>query len=181
MSDRLKYQLILLDYDGTLCNTKMGIAACIKETCKQLQLPEQDDETVSILIDRAQTTQVTLKSILPKHLYEDSKLVEKWLTTYRALYPQIAEPLTQLFPEVEETLADLKQNELHLVVISNKGQENLQQSLRQHHIFEYFEHVFGQHASRPSKPYANLWSQHIKPFYKQMDEQRILMVGDADS
>jgi phosphoglycolate phosphatase len=112
-----KYRLIIFDFDGTLADTFNAISSCLAKTFQRFHV--------------VPPTQEAVKSIIGLNLVDAFRLLNApingktdlsiWIAIYRALYTQIGEIQTALFPGTKEILAFAKRSDLKLAVISNKG------------------------------------------------------------
>lgn len=172
------YKLILLDFDGTLCNTKASIAWCIKASCQQLGYTEPSAAHIENLINRGLPATTTLAMLFSEKIKLSAAEQQRWLQCYRTLYKEQAHTLSKTFAGAAKTLGEL-QTHSHLVVVSNKGQAALEKALQYAELEPYIEHIFGNYNDRPHKPNPLLWEAYIAPLYPKIKAAEVLMVGDA--
>lgn len=173
------YQLILLDFDGTLCDTRPSIAYSITATCHALEITPPTPDKIDKLINQAMPAAITLQHIVSAEQYRQPEFIAHWRQTYQAIYQSKGAELSTTFADVVPTIATLKTRGHTLVVVSNKNQVLLEEALQKLQIDVYLSATFGDLPPRPTKPDSKLWSEHIATLFPHATPQDILMVGDA--
>lgn len=115
----MRYPLIVFDWDGTLMDSTVGIAASIQDAARDLGLPVPDRERASHVIGLGlQDSLRTAVPELPPERY--AEFVEAYRTHFRARQDDMA-----LFPGVRELLADLSRRGHRLAVATGKSRRGL--------------------------------------------------------
>ena len=96
-------KLIILDFDGTLGDTRGNIVLTMRQTLAQLGYPERDEETIAATIGLP--LEKGFEQLFPGI---DAEGVALCARTYRAIFEKNRKLLVpKLFPHVKETLAAL--------------------------------------------------------------------------
>lgn len=166
----------MLDFDGTLCASHEAILFCIKKTYETLSkvVPNHDfmDETIRSGLGM----ESTIKTLSPG--IADSE-VQKLLDTYETIYLQEGEQKSAPFAKAEEVLAKLHAARLILIVVSNKAVAAVNAALARFDLMRYIVMVVGDTKALRKKPDPMAYTDFIKPKFKTIPSNEILMVGDT--
>jgi phosphoglycolate phosphatase-like HAD superfamily hydrolase len=168
----MNYKLIILDFDGTLADTRAPIVQAKQETMKRLGLPVVDEELCASTIGlSAHLGFQQLYPDLPK------EKIDQCVTLYRSLFEEIiARTPPPLFPGVKETLHSLKENGKILTVATSRHNSSLHAFLDALEVTPFFSYILGGDDTRRLKPYPD-------PVLKTLKDLRIpagsaIVVGD---
>ncbi|MBO0357865.1 HAD family hydrolase [Hymenobacter sp. BT186] len=172
------YQLLLLDYDGTLCDTREAIKHSMRRTFQLLGYPAPPEALMDEAVGRGL---VLPDMLLWLHPPGTPPLPAVWVDTYRMVYNTEAEALATLFPGAGQVLATAAAHGQEVVVISNKGLDILENSLQRLGLREQVALVLGDSPSRvlPLKPDPALFTQVVQVHFPQVSPAATLMVGDT--
>jgi len=165
-------ETIIFDFDGTIADTKNSIIQTVRETLKELGLPEADDNNVKDTIGLP----ITDMFVKAAHIH-DNVLLEKAIQTYRKKYNDISLNTVQLFPHVEETLKTLHQKHITITVASSKGKDALLSLLASLNISNYISLVFGEQDVKNKKPAPDMALHIIEQTHS--NPKNTLVVGDT--
>jgi len=170
------YQLILLDFDGTLAATLDDVAWCMTKTFEAFGL--QPPSRKSVLA----TMGLPLEDVL-RALSEGKSVREEecWVRLYREIYKTDGALHTSLFPGVAETLALAHQHGIATVVLSNKGTSAIQASLERLGVISHVDLVFGGDLTEYRKPDPRLYTTNLKRILPAINDSEVLMVGDTET
>eukprot|EP01041_Mallomonas_annulata_P023890 gene23890-44498_t len=154
----MTYPLLLLDYDGTLCDTKPAIIYSAQETCRHFGIEIPSTEQLSDLISSGMRI-VEAFTVLAKDQILDGPL---WLAKYREIYQNEGDAQAQLYPEVEETLQHLAKQNVNLVVLSNKGVSAVEQSLNRFGLYDMMALIIGDGSLPKLKPHRMPYDDIIR-------------------
>ena len=165
-------KLIILDFDGTLGDTRANIVQTMRRTLERLGYPIPDEPTIAATI--GVPLEKGFEQMLPGISPADVALCA---ATYREIFEKCRkEMIPDLFPHVKETLEALKENGFILTVASSRSYGSLKQFLQDMGIAPYISYVLGANSVTHAKP-------HPEPVLKTMadlgyapDETRV--VGD---
>ena len=141
-------RLVILDFDGTLGDTRMNIVLTMKQTIARLGLPAAREEEIAATIGLPLEAgfEQLFPGLSPERALEGA-------ATYRALFEKNRKSLVpKLFPQVKETLAALKQKGYVLTVASSRRSPSLNEFLREMEIAEYITYVLGADNVTRAKP-----------------------------
>ena len=165
-------RLIILDFDGTLGDTRANIVLTMTQTLAQLGYPALDEETIAATIGLP--LEKGFEQLLPGIGPDDVALCAK---TYRAIFEKNRKLLVpKLFPHVKETLAALQEAGYALTIASSRSYGSLKEFLREMGIEPYISYVLGANSVTHAKP-------HPEPVLKTMADLgyapgETLVVGD---
>ena len=165
-------QLIILDFDGTLADTRDNIVRTLQASMHQLGLPVADEaacaSTIGLKLDDA-----------CRHLYPDgpADLADRFVETYREIFFRNKESLVPApFPHVLPTLRQLRQRGVVLTIASSRGTGSLHAFIDAMGLRNCISYVLGADSVEHTKP-------HPEPVLRTLRETGIdaahtLVVGD---
>ena len=165
-------QLIILDFDGTLADTRDNIVRTLQASMHQLGLPVADEaacaSTIGLKLDDA-----------CRHLYPDgpADLADRFVETYREIFFRNKESLVPApFPHVLPTLRQLRQRGVVLTIASSRGTGSLHAFIDAMGLRDCISYVLGADSVEHTKP-------HPEPVLRTLRETGIdaahtLVVGD---
>ena len=177
----MPYSLLLLDYDGTLCDTRQAIAHSLGRTFEAHGRPAPLPAALTAVIRRGLPLLETLRALAPAA--DPALITPDWVTTYRAVYVAEAEALVRPFAGAETVLAAAQARAVPVVVLSNKGVQVLENSLIRLGFRAYVGLLLGDGSfpgrPLPLKPDPAQFTDIIRPRFPNISLPDILMVGDA--
>ena len=165
-------RLIILDFDGTLGDTRANIVLTMRNTLEHLGYDVPDEETIAATI--GVPLEEGFEQMFPGISPADVALCAK---TYREIFEKNRKKLVpSLFPQVKETLAALKEAGYTLTVASSRSYGSLKEFLQEMGIAPYISYVLGANSVIHAKP-------HPEPVLKTMADlgftpEETLVVGD---
>ncbi|WP_192821490.1 HAD family hydrolase [Rufibacter sp. LB8] len=177
------YQVILFDFDGTLCATQASIIYTFQKTFAQRGAPIPTEEAIIHGITSGVTLVEFLPFLYPPLLHVPPTELQDWVQHYRNLYSQEGAAYTTLFPGAKALLQQLRQQGLVCVVLSNKGQQAIEEALAHFGLASNFDLVIGDNPALPlpKKPDPAAFLQVIQPRYPHVPPSGFLMVGDTQA
>ncbi len=173
----MDYQLIIFDFEGTLCNTKSIVEESLLASYCQLGYVPPTLEAIQEGFKQRNTTQKALKYISP-HLEESA--MESLLQAYAKNYTAYAkEQQAALFPGVIELFQKLQAHHIKSVIVSNLFVQGLEGIIKYFGLESYIVNYIGAEPNKFSKPDARLYTQYLEPFFPDLSRKNILMVGDS--
>lgn len=173
-----RFQLVLLDYDGTLFDTRRAVAHCLQRTFEVSAKPCPSNARVAAAVSRGLILEDTLL-LLDESLALRPAGLEHMVDTYRQMYRQQAPAIQQPFPEVVTTLRHLHAAGHKCAIVSNKGLAAIEQSLETCGLVSLIDAVFGHAPGRLKKPDPAVLTQYVLPSYRHIPINEILSVGDT--
>ena len=165
-------RLVILDFDGTLGDTRANIVMTMRLTLERLGYPIPDEATIAATI--GVPLEKGFEQMLPGISPDDVALCAK---TYREIFEKNRKQMVpDLFPHVRETLEALKESGFILTVASSRSYGSLKQFLQDMGIAPYISYVLGANSVTHAKP-------HPEPVLKTMADRgyspdETLVVGD---
>ena len=165
-------RLIILDFDGTLGDTRGNILLTMTQTLAQLGYPPQEEETMAATI--GVPLEKGFEQMLPGIGPDEVALCAK---TYRDIFQKNRKQMIpKLFPHVKDTLAALQEAGYVLTIASSRSYGSLKEFLSEMGIEPYISYVLGANSVTNAKP-------HPEPVLKTMADmgfpaEETLVVGD---
>ena len=132
-------KLIILDFDGTLGDTRANIVLTMRQTLAKLGYPEQDEETIAATI--GVPLEKGFEQMLPGI---DADGVARCAQTYRTIFQENRKQLVpKVFPNVLETLAALREKGYVLTIASSRSYGSLKEFLQEMGLAPYITYVLG--------------------------------------
>lgn len=167
----MKYKAILFDFDGTIADTAPGIVHTMCVTFAHLGMPIPDEAAMRATIG------LPLSKALQQanHLSDaDAALAAD---TYRQFFKSCEAGLITLFPQVKETLQQLREMGMRMAIVTSRNVESLQLVLSTHHIADYFEILVTNNDGLPHKPAPDMVLHLLNRM--EISADQTLVVGDT--
>ena len=165
-------KLIILNFDGTLGDTRANIVLTMRRTLVRLGYAVPDEETIAATI--GVPLEKGFEQMLPGISPADVALCAR---TYREIFEKCRKELVpNLFPHVMETLVALKESGYELTIASSRSYGSLKEFLQEMGIAPYISYVLGANSVTHAKP-------HPEPVLKTMADMgftadETIVVGD---
>jgi phosphoglycolate phosphatase len=169
------YCLVLLDFDGTLADTRPSVVFSMRHTFAELGGPLPGEEAI-----RATIGLPLARGIATLHPDLPAGEVSAWVARYRAIYAERAAPLTRLFSGAVETLHRLAEAGLALAVVSNKAQGPLELAVAEFGLAGLVAVAVGERPNGPAKPDPAFFESGVRPHFPDVAASQVLMVGDTE-
>ena len=171
-----KYNLIMFDFDGTICSTKEAITHSLERTFAYYKKKIPDKET----LDKAVSTGASLdKTILGLIKNPCGINISEWISKYRDYYKSEGQYKSFLYSGTRKLLKSLKDCDVKIVIASNKGYKAINESLEKMDISKYIDLVVAEEKGIEKKPSPMSFHKIIYPKFKMIDKERMIVVGDT--
>lgn len=160
---------LLLDFDGTLADTRSGIVATVRHTLREMGLSAVDEGEVCRRIG------LPLESVFRELAGLRGERLQKAIELYRAKYAGANR--ATLFPNVATTLAYYHSRRVGMAVASGKGKAALAALLERLGVGRYFSAVYGEQDAVRKKPAPDMALMAAQALGCSPGE--ILVVGDT--
>jgi phosphoglycolate phosphatase-like HAD superfamily hydrolase len=137
---------IILDFDGTLCDTSPCILRTMRKTFEVMNIPLMEEQEIKQLIG------LPLIEMFRRLTHLDEKGVELAAATYRAHFTDFAMGVAQPFPHVAETLKRLHEEGYKLAIATSRGRESLVMLLKELNLLQYFDEMATDQDVEEKKP-----------------------------
>ena len=165
-------RIIILDFDGTLGDTRANIVLTMTRTLERLGYPVPGEEVMAATI--GVPLEAGFVQMFPDISRDDAALCAR---TYREIFEQNRKSLApKLFPGVKETLTLLKNQGYILTVASSRSFKSLNTFLRDMDIAEAITYVLGADTVTHAKPHPEPVLKTLADLGYSADEA--LVVGD---
>ena len=165
-------RIMILDFDGTLGDTAGVIVKTMQATIKELGLPSRSDEQCAAMIG--------LRLIeIPPVLFPECELDgEYYASTYRRLFHDFnTEGAVELYPDVLETLIELKKRGIILTIASSRSKASLTEYVSALGLESVISFVLGADDVKDGKPAPEAVNRTLEKFGFLPEEA--LVVGDT--
>lgn len=176
----MNFQLIIFDFDGTLCATHNAIIHCVTATFGRFGRMPPDPTAVLTTIRKGVDLAETFRLLDPDLAMAGRTTVDDWVAAYRETYNAgIGQSLSRLFPGVRQTMASLHDAGIPMVVVSNKGERAIRNTLEHHDLDRYVDLLVADDGNHPRKPDPSTYVNRIAPRFPDIHPTHILVVGDT--
>lgn len=165
-------RIMILDFDGTLGDTAGVIVKTMQATIKELGLPSRSDEQCAAMIG--------LRLIeIPPVLFPECELDgEYYASTYRRLFHDFnTDGAVELYPNVLETLVELKKRGIILTIASSRSKASLTEYVSALGLESVIRFVLGADDVKDGKPAPEAVNRTLEEFGFLPEEA--LVVGDT--
>jgi phosphoglycolate phosphatase len=179
MPTKTRFDLLIFDFDGTLCDTHRAIAHCLERALAKYGRPIPPPAQMASIVSKGLSLAETIV-LLDPGLRGQSHAVAEMISAYRSFYPIEGDPLVTAFPGTKAALQTLHTLGATCIVVSNKGVDAIHRSLDRYGLAPFIDLVFGDQPGVPFKPDPALLTDHIAPKFPYIGKARILMIGDTE-
>ena len=165
-------KLIILDFDGTLGDTADLIIRTMQATIKELGLPSRTDKECGDMIG--------LRLIeIPHVLFpECGDISELYASTYRRLFHEFnTDGAVTLYPDVMETLMELKRRGKTLTIASSRSHASLAEYIENLGLSDIISYILGADDVKEGKPNPEAIFKTLERF--DFDTDETIMIGDT--
>lgn len=170
-----RFDAVIFDLDGTLCNTFEDLCLSLDAACTQFGYPTKSREHHLENINTGAYEFV--KSALPKDISDEQ--LSNVFSWYRAYYDTHFLDHTEVFEGMKELVQNLRKKGVKTGVLTNKVHSCTLMVIEKFFGLELFDGILGNTDSFPSKPDTPMTFEVLKRMGVKKG-QRIAMVGDSD-
>jgi phosphoglycolate phosphatase len=167
-----RMKLIILDFDGTLADTRGLIVKTMQQTLDALGLEPRTDDQCAAMIG------LPLKQAFTDLLPMTDEMGEQCVETYRRIFnANNALYIIPTFPNVLETLHQLHEQGYILTIASSRSNRSLMEFVNDMHLNEVIPYVLGAEDVARAKPHPDPVLQTLETFGCKPEDA--LVVGDT--
>ena len=167
-----KIKLIILDFDGTLADTRGLIVKTMQQTLEALGLESRTDEQCASMIG------LPLKQAFTDLLPMSDEMGGQCVETYRRIFNENnAVYKIPTFPNVLETLHQLHKQGYTLTIASSRSNRSLREFVNDMHLNDVIPYVLGAEDVTRAKPHPDPVLQTLENFHCTPDEA--MVIGDT--
>ena len=165
-------KLIILDFDGTLADTRGLIVKTMQQTLDALGLEPRTDDQCAAMIG------LPLKQAFTDLLPITDEMGDRCVETYRRLFNENnALYVIPTFPNVMETLHQLHEQGYTLTIASSRSNRSLREFVNDMDLNEVIPYVLGAEDVAHAKPHPDPVLQTLESFSCKPEDA--LVVGDT--
>ena len=165
-------KLIILDFDGTLADTRGLIVKTMQQTLDVLGLEPRTDEQCAAMIG------LPLKQAFTDLLPMKDEMGEQCVETYRRIFNENnALYVIPTFPNVLETLHHFHEKGYTLTIASSRSNRSLMEFVNDMHLNDVIPYVLGAEDVVRAKPHPDPVLQTLDTFGCKAEDA--LVVGDT--
>jgi len=165
-------KILILDFDGTLADTRGLIVKTMQQTISELQLPKRTDEECAAMIGLPLSK--TFTTLLPI----DAEMGLRCAETYRRLFEENNQPgVVPLFPHVAETLKELHQLGVTITIASSRSRASLMEFVEEFGFVDIVSLVLGADDVKEAKPHPEPVLQTLR--LMGFEPKEAIVVGDT--
>jgi phosphoglycolate phosphatase len=173
------YSSVIIDFDGTLFDTRRAISATLYETFAAYNVPPPSRERVEALIGRGVNLEETLTHLMPQSV--PAALLNEWVMTYRRIYNSgTGIRASTPFPGSRDALAELHAAGVPIVIASNKGEASVHAILTHFGMHDFVQLIIAARDAYPTKPDPRSYFDRIAPVLGTAASEHVLVAGDTD-
>lgn len=174
----LRYPVLLLDYDGTMAETRPAILRGIQEGLAEMGHAKLDRATLNEHLGRGATLHDFYRGLVAESTDEQA---DTFVASYRYHYLQADRDETVLFPGVKDTLRALAAQGYDMAVISNKHEPTLVDGIERFGLGTWIRLALGAVEDQPRKPDPAVWTERLQPVLGSAKPEDCLIVGDTSA
>jgi phosphoglycolate phosphatase len=173
------YSSVIIDFDGTLFDTRRAISATLYETFAAYNVPPPSQKRIEAIIGRGITLEETLTHLMPQRV--PAVQLNEWVMTYRRIYNSgTGIRASTPFPGSRGALAQLHAAGAPVVVVSNKGEASVHDILTHFGMHDFVLLVIAARDASATKPDPRSYFERIVPVLGTAACERVLVAGDTD-
>lgn len=167
------YQLVIFDFDGTIADTKEGIAETLNQSLINFGYLPVAPERIYGLIGLSLGT--IFERILGREISKEH--VESLVEYYREIYDSVAPTKTKLFDGIQEVLDYFEKTQTLIAIATSKGLRGVTRMLDTLRIRDQFACIITDHSVAKKKPHPDV----LRCILNELDiaSKDAMIVGDT--
>jgi phosphoglycolate phosphatase len=177
-----RYRLVIFDYDGTLCATHDAVSYSIRSAFVACGVRIPSEKQITEVIRAGCSLSDAVQRLHPERDLIDADLLDRLVARYRHSYANGGSALARVYDDAYGTFQSLHRSGTSIVVMSNKGEMALKQSLRDSELLGFVSLVIGDSTGgMPGKPDPAAYHAVIKPSFPTALSSETIIVGDTQA
>lgn len=168
-----KKEWILFDFDGTLFDTKEGVAKCTIHALEAFGIREEDWRTMDFMVGPP------LEYSFENHYGLKGEDIKKAIAIYRERYHEKGIFECSPYPGLTEALTNLREKGYKIGVASSKPEHLCRQILRNHGLEELFDDVCGADEATGRSVKKDVLLEALSRMGMGKNPSRAVLVGDT--
>jgi phosphoglycolate phosphatase len=162
---------IILDFDGTVGDTRQCIVSTMQLSFQLMGLPSAEESDIIPLIG------LPLVEMYRKLADLDDTQIDKITSIYRDNFSDLAFGNVRSFPHVQDTIKELHNKGYIITIASSRGHHSLLMLMQQLHIENYISIFMSDQDVKDKKPAPEMVIKTLEQTSTQPDEA--IVVGDT--
>lgn len=162
---------VLFDLDGTLVDSGPGITRCAQYALDYFGIHEPEAEKLSFFVGPP------LVNTFMGHYGFTEEQAKQAVDKYRERYHKIGIFECELYPEVPEVLASLKEKGYTVALASSKPETSCKKILEHFSILSYFDEVTGAEMNGPRNEKVDVLIEALRRMERKPEE--CVLIGDT--
>jgi phosphoglycolate phosphatase len=171
----LRYEVVLLDLDGTIIDSLPGIAVSVRHGLEAIGFTGVTDEVIMKFMGPP------LKDVLVDHYGRPESDIDSFFTAYKEKYFDNAEYDFELYPGLAQLIADLNAAGVTLILATAKPDVSAERILQHAKLDHLFAIVAGSHEDGSRQHKTDVLTHAFELASIDHTAGSIVMVGDRDS
>lgn len=165
-------KLIILDFDGTIADTRPVILNTFHRTLDAMHLPQHSDDEI------AATIGLPLLKAFPVLEPMDAEMAALCTATYRRIFEDVnAEIGVPMFPHVADTLRQLHNQGCTLSIATSRGYKSVVDFIKGFHLDDIITFIIAAEDVKHAKPDAEPVIKTLKHY--GMKAEDAVVIGDT--
>jgi phosphoglycolate phosphatase len=170
-----RYEVVLLDLDGTVIDSLPGIAVSVRHGLEAIGFEEITDEVIMKFMGPP------LKDVLVDHFGRPESDVDEFFVAYKERYFDDAEYDFELYPGLGRLIEDLNAAGVTLILATAKPDVSAERILRHAKLDHLFAIVAGSHEDGSRQVKTDVLAHAFELASIDHTGTSIVMVGDRDT
>lgn len=165
-------KIMIFDFDGTLADTTEVIVQIMQASIRELALPVRTDEECASTIGLRLTD--IPSALFPEHIADK----DIFTATYRRLAPEFYKTdSVRLYPNVLETLIELKERGVSLAIASSRSKASLEELVERLGLSSLISYIVGAEDVTDGKPCPEPVYHILEKFAAKPEDA--IVIGDT--
>lgn len=165
-------KIVILDFDGTIADTKPVILNTFHRTFDAMHLPQHSDEEI------AATIGLPLVEAFPMLEPMNKEMAAECTATYREIFNDVNREIgVRMFPGVADTLRHLHDEGCTLTIATSRGYKSAADFIRGFHLDDIIQFIIAAEDVRHAKPDAEPVTKTLKHFGLKPEDA--VVIGDT--
>jgi phosphoglycolate phosphatase len=175
----MTYTALIFDFDGTLFDTRIAIAATLKQTFVDFGLLVPKESEIWTTLKLGINLEKTIEMLISQ---QECNLITNMVVRYRELYNGgMGIEASRPFPGMPELLHDLADVGNTIVICSNKGRAAVEGTLAHFGLSATAALIVAADGEKPTKPDPASFWERIRPQIGYAASVQPMVIGDTEA
>ena len=165
-------KIVILDFDGTIADTRPVILNTFHRTLDSMNLPQNSDDEI------AATIGLPLQKAFPTLEPMNKEMAAVCTATYRRIFEDVnAEIGVPMFPHVADTLRQMHDKGCILTIATSRGYKSAAEFIRNFHLDDIITFIIAAEDVKHAKPDAEPVEKTLKHYGLKPEDA--VVIGDT--